>query len=65
MKNYCLFISHSWAYPDIYKNLTNLLKQRSYFKFSDYSVPKDDPIHTKGTNAELRAAISEKIRTVM
>lgn len=56
-----LFISHSWTYKDQYKKLVNLLNN-SRLEFKNYSVPKDDPIHTKGTKEQLRSAIAEKIR---
>ena len=61
MRTYNLFISHSWTYSDAYKNLVKLLEARSYFRYSNYSVPKDDPLHTSGTNKELYAAIKRKI----
>ena len=57
MKTYNLFISHSWSYSDAYDRLTNLLSGRGYFAFRDYSVPRDDPIHSAGTDAQLRQAI--------
>lgn len=62
MKTYNLFISHSWSYKNQYDNLIQLLDNGNYFSYKNYSVPKDDPIHTNGTNAQLREAISEKIR---
>ena len=58
---YNLFISHSWSYSDAYKNLEKLLKQASYFEYHDYSVPKDDPIHTSSDEI-LRNAIHEKFK---
>lgn len=57
-----LFISHSWAYGTNYDSLINKLRGRPYFKFSDYSVPKNDPIHTSGTDKELNAAIDRKMK---
>ena len=57
MKTYNIFISHSWGYSDTYEGLVNLLDERSYFRYRNYSVPKDDPIHTRGTNRELYEAI--------
>jgi hypothetical protein len=57
MKTHNLFISHSWNYSDSYGRLIDLLNNRPYFAFKDYSVPKDDPIHTQGTEVELYAAI--------
>lgn len=61
MKTYHLFISHSWNYSDRYASLVRLLRQKSYFRFSDYSVPRNDPIHNAATDAQLRAAIREKM----
>ena len=56
-KTYNIFISHSWSYSNAYDALILLLNRRSYFNFKDYSVPRDDPIHTQGTNRELMNAI--------
>ena len=47
MKTYHIFISHSWNYADEYKNLVNLLDQAPRFDYSNFSIPKDDPVHTK------------------
>ena len=60
-KKYRLFISHSWAYGDAYEKLTSLLDSQK-LDYYDNSVPKDDPIHTKGTQKELRAAIDAQIK---
>jgi hypothetical protein len=60
--NYRIFISHSWTYGDAYDRLMNLLNERGYFKFTDYSVPKDDPIHTRGSDTELYNAIKNQIQ---
>lgn len=57
MRTYNIFISHSWKYGDAYDRLTQLLSKRGYFAYRDYSVPRDDPIHTRGTDRELKAAI--------
>ena len=43
MKNFNLFISHSWNYNDSYTRLKNLLESRSYFSFRKYSVQSDEP----------------------
>lgn len=61
-KQHHLFISHSWTYGDTYNSLIKLLKNKPYFYFSDYSVPKNDPVHTNGTDKELRDAIERQIR---
>lgn len=60
-KTYNIFISHSWSYSDAYKKLTDLLDKRTYFSYKDYSIPKDDPVHTNGTSQELQDAIKRKI----
>ncbi len=61
MKTYNLFISHSWTYGDAYDRLENLLTQRTYFRFRNYSVPQNDPIHNAGTERALRAAIKSQM----
>ena len=60
-KTYRLFISHSWAYGHTYDKIVQFLDEQvvSYY---DHSVPKDDPIHTDGTDKQLRAAIDAKIK---
>ena len=62
MKTYHLFISHTWTHSDRYERLIELLEERPDFDFKDYSVPKDDPVHTTGTDAELYQAIRNKMR---
>ena len=62
MATYNLFISHSWAYSDTYDGLIKLLDAKSHFSYRNYSVPKDDPIHTNGTDKELSEAIKRKIQ---
>ena len=61
MNTYNLFISHSWRYSDAYDRLVNLLENREYFAFRNYSVPPDDPIHGAGTDAQLRQAIRNQM----
>ena len=65
MNTKSLFISHSWRYNDEYKRLTDLLINRGYFSFKDYSVPKDDPIRILGKTAyerKLREGIINQMR---
>lgn len=59
---YNIFISHSWAYSDAYNKLINLLRSHPTFIFRDYSVPKNDPIHSCPYDWQLRAAIENQIR---
>ena len=61
-KQHHLFISHSWAYGKNYDTLMSKLRGRPYFNFSDYSVPKHDPLHTSGTDKELYQAIERKMK---
>ncbi len=60
-KNYHLFISHSWAYSSTYDGLLALLDADPSFSYSNYSVPKDDPVHTNGTDKQLYEAIKEQV----
>jgi hypothetical protein len=60
-KIYNLFISHSWAYGDAYEKLVNLIENRPYFSFKNYSVPKDDPIHNAPNQTALYQAIKQQI----
>lgn len=61
LKTYNLFISHSWGYTNAYDKLCNLLDENSFFKYSNHSIPKDDPVHTNGTYTDLYNAIQRKI----
>lgn len=40
-----IFISHSWSYSDSYKKLKTLLSKDDTFKYVDYSILKDNPVH--------------------
>jgi len=59
---YNLFISHSWTYSDAYEKLCKLLDEYKYFTYKNHSVPKDDPVHTNGTDKELEEAIYYKMK---
>ena len=63
-KKYNIFISHSWAYGDAYDKLICMLKAQG-LDFKDYSVPKNDPLHTNGTDKQLYEAIKAKIAPIM
>jgi len=60
LKNYNLFISHSWGYSDAYEKLCDILKDAPNFVYSNYSIPKDDPVHTK-SDYILYEAIKQKM----
>ena len=56
--SYRLFISHAWSYSDDYYRLCNLLNNKSYFSWFNYSVPKHDPFETmEGLKENLRNQI--------
>jgi len=63
-KTYRLFISHSWAYSDAYDKIMKFLEQGD-IKFHNHSVPRDSPIHTNGTDKELREAIDVKMKGII
>ena len=48
-KEYRIFISHSWTYPQDLENLRNLLNERGYFNVSFEEATADVPINS--TNA--------------
>ena len=64
LKNYRLFISHSWTYGDAYEKLVSFFDEHPNFKWIDYSVPKDDPIHDAKNQTELYNAIKKQIAPV-
>lgn len=61
-KNRNLFISHSWAYGDAYQKLVKMLDDASRFVYSNYSVPKNDPVHNAPSKQALYDAIKAKVR---
>ena len=61
-KVFRLFISHSWTYGDAYDQLTKMLRDRPYFRFIDYSVPKDNPIHNAPYDSQLYQVITRQIK---
>ena len=46
---------------DAYDILCGMLNEKSYFSYNNHSVPKNDPIHTNGTDRELKIAITNKV----
>lgn len=61
MRTFNLFISHSWKYSDTYERLVELLKNRGYFNFKDYSVPRVDPIIGAQDDFALYSAIRSQM----
>lgn len=60
-KTYRLFISHSWKYGDAYDRMIQFFEEHN-LDYYDHSVPKNDPIHTNGTDKQLSDAIEAKIK---
>ena len=61
MRNYNIFISHSWKYTDSYNRLLNILYNRCYFTFKNYSVPRIDPIIDAEGDIALYSAIKNQM----
>lgn len=60
-KTYRLFISHSWKYGDAYDRIIEFFEEHG-LDYYNHSVPQDDPVHTNGTDKQLREAIDAKIK---
>ncbi len=60
-KNYRLFISHSWSYSDAYDKVISMINSQN-IQYYNHSVPINDPIHTNGSEYQLRDAIDAKIK---
>jgi hypothetical protein len=54
LKTYDLFLSHSWRYNSDYDRLIELLRNASYFKFRDYSIPVHRPKVDPNSIASVR-----------
>lgn len=64
LANYRLFISHSWAYGDTYDKLVSFFHEHPNFRWTDYSVPKNDPIHDAPNETALYNSIKAQISPV-
>ena len=62
-----LFISHAWKYSSHYDTVygwifgNNWSVGQASLDFKDYSIPKNDPIHTNGTDKQLKEAIDVRV----
>ena len=59
-KDYKIFISHSWKYPDDLKNLRNLLNQRGYFNVEFQEASQEEPINSANA-AYIKQVLKNKI----
>lgn len=53
-----LFISHSWTYSERYNSMVNLLNNRPYFEWQNYSIPENKAF--VGLSAQ---ALAEQLRS--
>lgn len=60
LKDYHIFISHSWDYSDQYNKIKEWLDASSYFLWSDYSVPCTKSLEVDGIR-EQKQKIRERI----
>jgi len=63
LHQYRLFISHAWAYNDEYNRIIQFLNQTSNFSYSNYSVPKHDPVDANNPT-KLKEELRQQIRPV-
>jgi hypothetical protein len=59
-KEYHIFISHSWTYPDDLKNLRKLLNERGYFNVEFEEASADEPINSANA-VYIKNRLKEKI----
>lgn len=52
-----LFISHSWSYSERYNSMVNLLNNRSYFSWTNYSIPQ-----TRAFGPQAQYKMQEELR---
>lgn len=68
MNHYNLFISHAWRYSDHYWKVVSWLdeaKEASLFTWSNYSVPKHDPLIDPSTptgKKKLQGMLNDQMR---
>lgn len=58
-----LFISHSWSYSERYNSMVNLLNNRSYFNWTNYSVPVAKAFAGM-SNTQLKEQLRNQMRPV-
>ena len=63
LRDYRLFISHSWDYGGDYQRLKNLLDEAKYLNYMNYSVPEEKAKGTR-TDQELADALKAQLAPV-
>jgi hypothetical protein len=59
-KEYYIFISHSWKYPEDLENLRNLLRNRGYFNVEFEEASADEPINSENATY-IKQRLKQKI----
>ncbi|MDR0605977.1 MAG: TIR domain-containing protein [Bacteroidales bacterium] len=59
-KEFHIFISHSWSYPEDLENLRSLLRSRGYFNVEFEEASADEPIDSKNA-AYIKQRLKQKI----
>lgn len=59
-KEYHIFISHSWVYPDDLKDLRKLLNNRGYFNVEFEEASADEPINSENA-VYIKKRLKQKI----
>lgn len=60
LRDYHIFISHSWDYSEQYDKIIGFLDSANNFSYSNYSVSTNNPLDFS-TNKELRDKIKNRI----
>ena len=63
LHRYRLFISHAWTYADEYNRMVKILNEASNFIYSNYSVPRHDPVDANNPT-KLKEELRQQIRPV-
>lgn len=58
-----LFISHSWSYSEPYNSIVNLLNNRPYFSWTNYSVPENKAFGHMA-DRKMKEELRQQIRPV-
>ena len=59
-KEYHIFISHSWNYPDDLENLRSLLRNRGYFNVEFEEASANEPINSENATY-IKQRLKQKI----
>jgi len=63
LRTYAIFISHAWTYGDDYYRLVEMLDDAVNFRWKNFSVGEDDPLHG-GSARQLRNGLDRQIQRV-